>query len=62
MWARSFLAALLLIGQAHAQNIATDPVFSVVQSTAPALDIDFTTGTLDPRVTFSRASNRTCTA
>ena len=61
MWARSFLAALLLIGQAHAQNIATDPVFSVVQSTAPALDIDFMTGTLDPRVTFSRASNRTCT-
>ena len=61
MWARSFVAALLLIGQAHAQNVATDPVFSVLQSTAPALDIDFMTGTLDPRVTFSRASNRTCT-
>ena len=61
MLARFCLAALLLVGQAHAQNVATNPIFSVVQSTAPALDINFLSTTLDSRVTFSRASTRSCT-
>jgi len=58
---RAFLAGLLLAGQAHAQIVVRHPAFAVVQSTAPALDLNFLTTTLDSRVTFSRASTRSCT-
>ena len=57
---RAILVGLLLAGPAHAQGVL-HPIFSVVQSTAPALDINFLSTTLDSRVTFSRASTRSCT-
>ena len=58
---RAFLAGLLLAGQAHAQIVVRHPAFAVVQSTTPALDLNFLSATLDSRVTFSRASTRSCT-